>query len=245
MSSESISAYDTAARVATYDADMAVMHPNRKRMVEVALEFVPLPRDGEVHALELGSGTGYLTHSLLTAFPRCRVVAVDGAEAMVELATTRLGALVERVSFCVGDFRELDRLVPPDNLFDVVLSSYSLHHLDGSEKLRAITGGTARLKPGGWFINADLIENDSPEVEDRIQQLRVTGVVGRADTRDERFSSVSAARRFLDELEAKEHDQPLDLLQDLDVLRNSGLGQVCVLWLEYREAVVAGRKPTA
>ena len=163
---------------------------------------------------------------------------------MVELATSRLGALNERTSFCVGDFRELDRLVQADQLFDAVLSSYALHHLDHKEKLRVLVASSSRLKLGGWFINADLIESDSAEVGDRFQQLRVAGIVRRAAADDKRFSSPSTTRQYLDELEAKEHDQPLKLLQDLEVLRGAGLEHVCFLWLEYREAVVAGRKPT-
>ena len=244
MNSKSISAYDVAARVATYDADMEVMHPNRTRMVDVALEFLPLARDTEMHVLELGCGTGYLTQRLLTAYPSARVVAVDGAQSMLELATSRLGALNERVDSRVGDFRELDRLVQPDPLSDAVLSSYALHHLDRDDKLQVLVASSSRLKPGGWFINADLIESDSAEVEDRFQQLRVAGIVRRAAADDGRFSSPSATQQYLDELEANEHDQPLKLLQDLEVLRSAGLEHVCVLWLEYREAVVAGRKPT-
>jgi len=245
MSSKSINAYDIAARVTTYDADMEVMHPNRTRMVDVALEFLPLAKDAEMRVLELGCGTGYLTQRLLTEYPRARVVAVDGASSMVELATSRLDALNKHVEFCVGDFRELDRLMQPDQVFDAVLSSYALHHLNREEKLPLVAASSSRLKPGGWFINADLIESDSAEVEDRFQQLRVSGIVRRSAAGDGRFSSPSATQQYLAELEAEEHDQPLKLLQDLEVLRSAGLEHVCVLWLEYREAVVAGRKPTA
>jgi hypothetical protein len=52
---------------------------------------------------------------------------------------------------------------------------------------------------------------------------------------------VSATRRYLAEREAKEHGQPLQLLEDLDVLPDGGLEDISVLWLEYREAVTAGR----
>ena len=184
MSSQSIDAYDMASRVATYDADMEVMHPNRARMVDVTLEFLPFPNDMEVQVLELGAGTGYLTQRLLALYPRARVVAIDGAESMVELATCRLGALNERVSFRIGDFREIDRLVEPDLRFDAVVSSYALHHLDSVEKTRVVAHAAACLGPGGWFINSDLIESTSGVIKDRTQQLRVAGIVQRASEGD-------------------------------------------------------------
>ena len=38
MKSTSIAAYELPVRVASYDADMDAMHPNRHKMVSVALE---------------------------------------------------------------------------------------------------------------------------------------------------------------------------------------------------------------
>jgi hypothetical protein len=37
----SIKAYDIPERVASYDAEMELMHPNRSKMVAVALEVLP------------------------------------------------------------------------------------------------------------------------------------------------------------------------------------------------------------
>lgn len=42
MSPRSIDAYNSRKRVAAYDADMALMHLNRSKMVEIALEVLPL-----------------------------------------------------------------------------------------------------------------------------------------------------------------------------------------------------------
>ena len=41
MTPDSIAAYERPARVASYDADMDMMHPNRHKMVEIALEILP------------------------------------------------------------------------------------------------------------------------------------------------------------------------------------------------------------
>jgi hypothetical protein len=91
-------------------------------------------------------------------------------------------------------------------------------------------------------VNADLIVAGSPELESRLQEIRVAGIVERAGGSDNRFADSASTRQFLADLEKKEADQPLTLAEDLEVLRNSGLKNVSVFWLEYRELVSAGQK---
>jgi hypothetical protein len=98
------------------------------------------------------------------------------------------------------------------------------------------------LVPGGWFVNADLIVADSPELEGRLQEIRVAGIVERAAGSDNRFGDSASTRRFLADLEKNERDQPLTLAEDLEVLRSSALKNVSAFWLEYRELVSAGQK---
>jgi len=98
------------------------------------------------------------------------------------------------------------------------------------------------LAPGGWFVKAYFIVADSPEVESRLQQLRVAGIMERAAGLDSRFADSASTQRFLDDLETNEGDQPLTLAEDLDVLRSSGLKNVSAFWFEYRELVSGGQK---
>jgi tRNA (cmo5U34)-methyltransferase len=242
MTRQSIEAYDVTQRVESYDRDMELMHPNRSKMVQVVLEVLPFPKTSQIRAIDLGVGTGYFTDRFLKHFPNSEVVAVDGARAMIDLAKARLGSLASRVEFVVGDFRNLQQLAGNAGSFDVVLSAYALHHLNRADKEALLQQVVNLLRPDGWFVNADLIVADSAEVERRIQELRVAGIVERARGLDGRFADAASTRRFLDDLEANEHDQPLTLLEDLTVLRKSGLKDVSAFWMEYRELVSGGRK---
>lgn len=233
----SITAYDFPVRIAAYDRDMDVMHPNRHQMVRVALGMLPFDCDAELSVLDLGVGTGFFTQRLLATFPNARVIAIDGAEAMIEVARERLGPQADRVDFRIGDFRQLDRLLSPGETGQVVISAYALHHVDAEAKTDIVRRCGEFLEPGGWFLNADLIVGDTARLETRFQELRVKGIVRRADPGDERFSDPERTRAFLDELEANEGDQPLTLAEDLDVLRAAGLQHAGVFWLETREAV--------
>ena len=93
MNQQSIDAYSMPQRVASYDANMAVMHPNRAKMVRVALEVLPFPKETRLKALDLGIGTGYFSEQFLHCYPNSTVIAVDGAKGMIDLAKTRLGRL--------------------------------------------------------------------------------------------------------------------------------------------------------
>ena len=242
MCQGSIDAYDLPERVARYDADMAVMHPNRSRMVEIALEVLPFGPEEPLEALDIGVGTGYFTARFLEAFPLASVHALDGAEAMIELAKERLGRRQQNVMFSVGDFRDLGRILAGQR-FDVVFSSYALHHLARDEKRSMVADAVSLLRPGGWLLNADLVVAESARLEERIQDIRLRGIVQRAATGDPRFADYDTTRRYLDEMEAAEGDRPITLQEDLLVLREAGLEDVAAFWLEYREAVTGGRRP--
>src|SRR6516225_7253705 len=97
MVQQSIAAYDLPKRVASYDSDMEIMHPNRAKMVQVALDVLPFSTDQPLRALDLGVGTGYFAERFLRRYPKAHLWAVDGAAAMVDLAKVRLGPLAERI----------------------------------------------------------------------------------------------------------------------------------------------------
>jgi tRNA (cmo5U34)-methyltransferase len=242
MTERSIAAYDVSQRVKTYDADMDLMHPNRSKMVQIALEVLPFPKTAALRAIDIGTGTGYFTERFLNNFPNSRVLGIDGAQAMIELAKARLTSSASRARFVIGDFRKLQQLAAGTGTVDVVFSTYALHHLSRPDKETLVGQVIELLVPGGWFVNADLSTADSPELESRLQELRVTGIVERARGADKRFADSTSTRRFLADLEKNERDQPLTLAQDLEVLRRSGLKNVSAFWLEYRELVSAGQK---
>jgi ubiquinone/menaquinone biosynthesis C-methylase UbiE len=227
-----------------YDADMEIMHPNRGKMIQIAMELLPFCREDPVRALELGSGTGLFTEKFLRSFRHGTVVAVDGAASMIEIAKARLGKLSERTNFVVHDFHKITEAVKQVETteFDVAFTSFALHHLDYKSKLSIVSDTVSLLRRKGWFLNADLIVSKHPEAERRIQELRIEGILKRAGSDDPRFSDFASTRVFLDALETEEGDQPISFPEDLSILRAAGLSNAEVYWLEHREAVLAGFK---
>ena len=240
MTSNTIKSYDTPDRVKEYDNDMEIMHPNRHKMVNIALEILPIEKKSVFTAIELGSGTGYFTKKFLSYFPNSNIIAVDGAEFMLELAKERLGNLTQRIEFITGDFRMLKNIIPGNTSIRVTFSSYALHHLNKTEKLNTLKAVKDILAPGGWFINADLSKPANPEVEKRIRNIRIDGIIKRSSGSDERFLDYNTTSKFITDMEANENDQPLTITEDLQILSEAGLKNTSIFWMEYREVVYGG-----
>jgi tRNA (cmo5U34)-methyltransferase len=240
MSSPSVQAYEVSTRVAAYDADMDLMHPNRHKMVEIIATVLAASAAEPRLLVDLGTGTGFLLDKLLRRFPNCRAVAIDGSEQMMASARTRLGSLAQRVEFVLADFRQPEALGLAANSADAVVSAYALHHLNLEEKACAVAHCRTVLKENGWFLNADLVAAEDEFLERLTQDMRVAGIVERAEGRDPRFRTAADTRRFIEDLERNESDQPQKEADDLRILRECGYGHVTLFWKETREVVLGG-----
>jgi SAM-dependent methyltransferase len=118
--------------------------------------------------LEIGAGTGRVTHRLVGS--GARVVAVEPDR---QMADHLVGALGEGVNLVIGTFEEADL---GENRFDLVVAATSFHWVDqsvGLPKLGRI------LRSGGWAALWWTIFDD-PETEDAFREaLRVR--LGRED----------------------------------------------------------------
>ncbi len=138
---------------------------NAERVARAAgmlLERVTLPP--EPQCLEIGCGQGAVTRLLVEQYG-AQVVASDYDPAQVALAQERLVDLGGQVEFRVVDARAMPF---DDAQFDGVFSFYVLHHIPGG--WRQVIVETARvLKPGGWFVFADIVP--APRVGRLIRRL--------------------------------------------------------------------------
>jgi SAM-dependent methyltransferase len=147
------------------------------RLFYALLHAVLLTRfDGPVSLLELGCGDGSQTIRALTQVPLRRYVGIDLAAAALALA--RQNFEKRQVT---ADLVQQDLLSGVRNLsetFDVVLASYSLHHLHTHEKRDALTAIDRRLKPHGVFVLIDMVcgsgENRDAHVARLVQHFRAS-----------------------------------------------------------------------
>jgi tRNA (cmo5U34)-methyltransferase len=101
--------------------------------------------------LDLGSGDGYTLELVLAARPGATGVALDFQDEMLDRARARFAANPD-----VAVVRhDLDQPLPDLGDFDVVVSSFAIHHLAPARQ-RALYGEVFdRLRPGGLFANVE------------------------------------------------------------------------------------------
>jgi len=239
---ETAYAFNNSDIIATYDLDMDVWHPNRKHMTSLAGEILPFDRSENIRILDLGVGTGYLTHKIIETFPNVSIVAVDAAGMMIDKAKIRLKAQLGQVTFKVATFQELPDKANDITGLDAVVSAFALHHLLKEEKLKLFQFVHSILKPDGWFINCDIFNAADPSNEALYRRLLYKGTQERALRLKKQEKSLDYIASEYTSKEKRDGDHPLSITEETQLLTEAGFRSVDCFWKEYREAVYGGKK---
>ena len=189
--------------------------PYRSAGETVLLEEIP---SSAHRVLDLGSGDGRLLALVLRARPEARGVAVDFSPVMLEKLKARFEstARVEVVD------HNLDRSLPPLGSFDVVVSSFAIHHLDHERKRELYAEVWTLLEPGGVFCNLEHVASASPSAHDRfLQEMGITAA------------------------EEDPSNKLLEVHTQLEWLRRIGFLDVDCYWKWRELALLVGRRPVA
>src|SRR5437660_5942776 len=71
--------------------------PGRREQLTTLVDLVPANNDETFTVVELGAGAGQLAQAILSKFPKCRYLALDGSEAMREHLRLRLASFSDRL----------------------------------------------------------------------------------------------------------------------------------------------------
>jgi len=166
--------------------------------------------------LDLGSGDGRLLELVLRARPAAHGVAVDFSPLMLEELQTRFGsgARVDVVD------HNLDEPLPFLGRFDVVVSSFAIHHLEHERKRDLYEEVWTVLEPGGVFCNLEHVASASPHAHGRF--LEAMGITV---------------------AEEDPSNKLLDVHTQLEWLRAIGFQDVDCYWKWRELALLVGRKP--
>jgi len=151
--------------------------PSNRALLGAAVELIP---PGTTRLLDLGCGTGRLTSLCRAAVPGAHIACADPAPAMVEESRRKFVRDTD-MSFTVAAAEDLSHF--ETNSFDVVISSFALHHIEIDRLPLAAAEIHRVLRPGGRFINAD-------------QYCRVMGEPGSPERVLDLFELLTAKARY-------------------------------------------------
>lgn len=136
------------ARVGSWEGQLHDS-PGLMAVRDAVLELAaPRPQD---RCVDLGAGTGLLTHPLATR--TAEVLAVDVSPAMLE----RLNEGVPEGGNVRTMVADLATLELPDASVDLIVSSYALHHLEHPGKRDLVQRCARWLAPGGRLVVGDMM----------------------------------------------------------------------------------------
>jgi tRNA (cmo5U34)-methyltransferase len=130
--------------------------PHRAEGYAAMLEVVPAHMD---RVLDLGTGDGNVLALVLAARPGAAGVGLDFQDEMLDRARQRFSG-VDAVEIRRHD---MDDPLPIElGEFDLVVSSFAIHHLV-PDRQRALYGEIFdRLRPGGVFANVEHVASSTP-----------------------------------------------------------------------------------
>jgi tRNA (cmo5U34)-methyltransferase len=144
-------------KVAWFVENAETVIPRRREQLRLLAELIPLPCDAEIAVLDLGAGFGAVTEEILTRYVNACVTCVDGSVEMVRMARERMAKYGARVRLCHADLADASWRRAVDGSFEAAVSAVAIHHL-GDERKRALYREVYELlRPGGVFLNNDLV----------------------------------------------------------------------------------------
>jgi tRNA (cmo5U34)-methyltransferase len=188
--------------------------PHRPEGFEVLLELVP---ERVERVLDLGTGDGFTLGLVLGARPDATGVGVDFSAEMLGRARERFAG-DERARIVEHDF---DGPLPGLGQFDLVVSSFAIHHC-APERQRALYAEVFEtLAPGGMFVNLEHVASPTTDLHDDF--LTAIGKTREQDDPSNKLVGVEA---------------------QLGWLRDIGFRDVDCFWKWRELALLAGVKPT-
>lgn len=210
-----------------YDDFVPRVVPKYDEQHEAILAVIPFEPTRPLKALDLGVGTGILSHLILEAFPEAEVVAVDLADNMLEACRKNLSRFEGRLTLKKANFVSDDL----GGGYDLAVSGLAVHHLTDEEKRRLFARVLSGLSPGGVFIVRDIVLGATPH----LTELYRAG-----------WKSYMRSQGEDDEVWLARHlkeDRPASVESQTAWLEEAGFTDVACHWRYLNFAVFGGRKP--
>ena len=213
--------------------------PARAERFRLMCDLFPFPTDATVTILDVGAGYGPVSKFILDQFPNATCIAQDGSTPMLQRAQQRMAGYGARFTISQSDLFAQDWVPTQGGPFDAVVSSLCLHNLRDFQRISAIYGDIrAHLKPGGVFLNLDLVKAPTLALQQRYVRVAEARRQREGAPRADLDATVQHAPQT--PAHGPAHAFPASLDEHLAALRAAGFAEVDCFWKDLRHAIYGG-----
>ena len=214
-----------------YDAAIKRCVPRYDEMQATMVGYLP-EYNQPPRILELGAGTGALTHKVANRFPGSDICTVDLSTQSLDICARRVGEIATTEKL-VADMRSLDFA---DESFDIIVSSIAIHHLTSPEKQGLFSNCYKWLRPGGIISYCDQFGAPTPEVYNANLDHWHRIALSKGATEQEWLAWME---------HQEQHDYHDTLSDQMDWLKQSGFSSIDCQWRNLLWTVLTARKTTS
>lgn len=154
----------------TYRRVLAHNYMHHREMAQRTREYLAGRFNQCFRMLDLGCGDGFFTRQALPAGYVSEYTGVDLSAAALQLAAAELQGCADSLSFRQADLAAAaDQLAAECQRFDVVLASFSVHHLQLEQK-RRLFRSVRQLVPDGVFVMIDCVRKPAETRDDYLKR---------------------------------------------------------------------------
>jgi tRNA (cmo5U34)-methyltransferase len=113
------------AEAKEFDGIILRIIPYYDQLIGALIDSIHFDSDSAIRIIDLGCGTGIVAKRISEKFPNSKIVCLDIASNMIDIAKHKLSEHKD-TKFIIGDFSKIDF----DDKFDVVVSSLALLRRD-------------------------------------------------------------------------------------------------------------------
>ena len=213
--------------------------PERAQRFQLMCDLFPFPTDAPVTILDVGAGYGPVSKFILDQCAKAICIAQDGSGPMLQRARQIMASYGTRFQAHQSDLFDKNWLPQQFGPFDAAVSVSCLHNLRDFKRIREIYGEIyTLLKPGGAFLNADLINAPTAGLRQRYDGVTAARRRREGAPAEDVAALVRHGRRSPGTLTREPFPAALD--QHLAALKAVGFKDVDCFWKELRRAVFGG-----
>ena len=193
---------------------------------EIIVKLIPFRKSYNLRVLDLGSGTGALSFSILKSFPKAHIVMLDLSKNMLAECRLNLFDYKNRITLRTKDFGTEDI----GHNYDIVVSGFAIHHLMNNGKKRLFSRIYRALNPKGCFIIREITLGETPELTEKYREM---------------WGQYIKLNRENDKVWLDKHlkeDFPSTVEDQMSWLRSAGFSDVGCYWKYLNFAIFGGIK---